>query len=160
LAAAAMSWVGMATASADINNPAINGVFTATQNGEWARTNDSYHTEAVVRETWTIRSSCINPNNCTGTVSSDQGWTAELVRVPAIWKIVRYLPGWEACEDGTSATGRQLITFYPMGLDPTLPIDPDSNTYAGESVTLGPSGACGFNNAQEVITPFKLVKIG
>jgi hypothetical protein len=46
-----------------------------------------------------------------------------------------------------------------MGLDPGVPIDPDSNTYAGESVTTGLSGACGFSNALEINVPVKLVKI-
>lgn len=159
LAAIAIGSLGIAPAHADINNPALNGKFSTLSNGEWAKTNDSYHNEAVIRSTWTITSSCVNPSTCSGTVTSDEGWTANLVRIPGMWKVIRYLPDWEHCDDGTSATGRQVYTFYPMGLDPGLPVDPDSNTYSGESVTLGPSGGCGFNNSLEVTVPFKMVKI-
>src|ERR1700736_3364913 len=69
LAAAAIGGLGMAPAHADINTPAINGTFLATWNGEWARTNDSYHDEATIRSTGTITSSCENPVACSGTVS-------------------------------------------------------------------------------------------
>ena len=37
---------------------ALNGVFTATSNGEWARTNDFFHDEKSVRALWTIASQC------------------------------------------------------------------------------------------------------
>src|SRR5262249_53529772 len=81
LAAAAIGGMGTATAEPDINNPAINGTYLATSNGDWARTNDSYHDEATVRSTWTITSTCPTPTSCYGTVVSDQGWTAKIVRV-------------------------------------------------------------------------------
>ena len=89
LAAATIGGLDMAPAHADINNPAINGIFLATSNGEWAKTNNTYHDEASIRSTWTITSSCLNPNTCTGTVSSDEGWTANLVRFSGWWKVVR-----------------------------------------------------------------------
>jgi hypothetical protein len=160
MALALISGTGVTPAHADINNPALNGKFAVTNNGEWARTNDSYHNEAVVRDTWTITSSCVNPVTCSGTISSGQGWTTNLLRIPGMWKVIRYLPDWENCGDGTSATGRQVYTFYPIGQNPDLPIDPDSNTYSGESVTTGPSGGCGFNSQLEIAVPFKMVKIG
>ena len=31
---------------------ALNGTFTATSNGEWARNNDVFHDERSVRATW------------------------------------------------------------------------------------------------------------
>jgi hypothetical protein len=159
-AAVMVGGLAMGPAHADINNPAINGTFLATSNGEWATTNDSYHNEATVRSTWTISTSCENPVKCSGTVVSDQGWTAHIIHVPGIWKVIRELPNWETCGDGTAATGKQVITFYPMGSDPVQPIDFDSTTFAGEDVTTGPSGACGVNNSLQVTLPFKLVKLG
>jgi hypothetical protein len=160
LAAAAIGSLGMAPAHADINNPAINGTFLATSNGEWARTNDSYHDEASIRSIWTITSSCENPVACSGTVSSDEGWTAKIVHVPAMWKVVRDLPNWETCGDGTAAAGHQVFIFYPVGPDPSQLVQADSTTFSGEEETTGPSGACGVNNVLQINMPFKLVKIG
>src|SRR5690349_15807918 len=82
---------GTAQAAPNINDPAINGTFLATWNGEWAKTNDSYHDEAVVRSKWIINTSCNNPVTCSGTVVSDQGWTSKIVRVPGMWKVIREL---------------------------------------------------------------------
>jgi hypothetical protein len=160
LAAIAVAGLGITPAHADINNPAINGTFLATFNGEWARSQDTYHDEPVIQSVWTISTTCENPVACSGTVISDQGWTAKIVHKPGLWKVIRELPNWETCGDGTSATGRQVITFYPMGSDPAEPINADSTTLAGEDVTTGPSGACGINNELQINTPFKLVKIG
>lgn len=160
LAATAVGSAGVAAAAPDINNPAINGVFLATSNGEWARTNDSYHDEATVRSTWTISTTCENPVACSGTVVSDQGWTANIVHVPGAWKVIRDLPNWETCGDGTAATGRQVFTFYPVGDNPSQLVDPTSETFSGEEVTTGPSGACGVSSHLDIAMPFKLVKIG
>ncbi|HZQ30686.1 MAG TPA: hypothetical protein VFB19_03015 [Mycobacterium sp.] len=151
--------LGTAHAAPDINDPAINGTYLATWNGEWSKTNDSFHDEAVVRSKWTIHTSCNTPITCSGTVTSDQGWTSKIVRVPGLWKVIRDLPNWETCADGTAATGRQVITFYPVGDNPLEPVDPNLNTFSGEDVTTGPSGACGQNNLLQIMTPFKLVPI-
>src|ERR1700733_6985930 len=59
-------------------DPAINGTYTATVVGDWARVREVYHQEAVVRSTWTITTSCATAEDCTGTVTSDQGWSAPL----------------------------------------------------------------------------------
>ena len=169
LAAAALGSMGTATAEPDVNNPAINGTYLATSNGEWARTNDSFHEEATVQSTWTITSTCPNPTACYGTVVSDQGWTAKIVRVPGKWRVIRELPGWETCgvgpgayphpADGTAATGRQVFIFWPTGDNPGMPVDATSNTFSGDDTTTGPSGACGYSAPLEISLPFKLVKI-
>jgi hypothetical protein len=159
LAGAAMT--GMASAHADINNPAINGVFRATSNGEWARSDDTYHDEPSVQSIWTIKTSCPeNPVQCSGTITSDEGWTAKIVHVPGMWKVIREIPGWETCADGTAATGRQVYTFWPTTQDPGLPVDADSTLFTGENVTVGPSGACGQSFPLNITMPIKLVKIG
>ena len=54
---------------------ALNGTFTATSNGEWSRTNDVFVDQVSVRAMWTISSQCSYPTECTGTVTSNQGWT-------------------------------------------------------------------------------------
>jgi hypothetical protein len=158
LAAAAICGPGMTPAYADINNPAINGIFLATSNGEWAKSQDTYHDEASIQSVWTISTTCQNPVTCSGTVTSDQGWTANIVRKPGLWKVIRELPNWETCGDGTAATGRQVFTFWPVG--PDLLVDFNSTTYVGEDETTGPSGACGINNELQINMPFKLVKTG
>jgi hypothetical protein len=160
LAAAVIAGLSITPAHADINNPAINGTFLATSNGEWARTQDTYHDEATIRSVWTISTTCENPVACSGTVISDQGWTANIIHKPGLWKVVRELPNWENCGDGTAATGRQVITFWPVGLNYSEIVDPDSTTFSGEDETTGPSGACGINNELQINLPFKLVKIG
>ncbi len=65
-----------AGASADIS---INGRYNATSLGDWAKTTDSNHDEATVRSVWTVSSSCSDAQDCAGTVSSDQGWSAPLI---------------------------------------------------------------------------------
>ena len=67
---------------------------------------------------------------------------------------------WETCGDGTAATGRQVYTFWPVGSNLTMVVDPDSTTYSGQDETTGTSGACGVNNMLQITVPFKLVKIG
>ncbi|MBV9515854.1 MAG: hypothetical protein JO280_17730 [Mycobacteriaceae bacterium] len=155
--AAAVGGLGVGSARAS-TDPAVNGTFSATSNGEWARTNDSYHDEATVRSTWTITSSCADPLTCSGSVTSDQGWTANLTFGDGMWFVKRELPNWETCFDGTAATGHQIFRFYPV--DPATGfMTVGSTTLAGEDATTGVSGACGKNWLLTVRMPFKLVKI-
>jgi hypothetical protein len=137
---------------------AINGIFSATSNGEWAQSNEVYHNEATVRSTWTIATTCTSPIDCTGTVKSDQGWTAKIYTTNVQWYVKRDLIDWERCADGTTATGHQVYRFVAVGADDYL--DPKSTTYAGVDETTGPSGACGRNESLQIALPFKLVKIG
>lgn len=133
-------------ASAD--DPALNGKYRATSDGQWAQTNDQFHTEATVTSIWTISSSCNNPQDCSGQVTSDQGWTAPLKLVGgAIWIVAHDVPNWEQCGDGMpAATGHQIFRFTTLDL-------------AGDDKTTGPSGACGVNKWLTVDLPFKLVQI-
>jgi hypothetical protein len=116
--------------------------------------------EPSIQSVWTISTTCENPVACSGTVTSDQGWTANIIHKPGLWKVIRELPNWETCGDGTAATGRQVITFWPITSDPVQPVNADSTTLSGEDETTGPSGACGINNELQINMPFKLVKIG
>ena len=88
---------------------ALNGTFTATSNGEWARTNDVFHDERSVRAIWTISSQCSYPTECTGTVTSDQGWTAPIYQTGGEWYVKHVVPGWMPCPDGSAADGLQVL---------------------------------------------------
>ena len=158
LMAAYASASGMGSAAADVNNPALNGTYLATSNGEWAMTNESFHDEATTRSTWVITSSCSTPQDCTGTVTSDQGWTAAIsFRSGDKWRVDRELPNWENCADGTSATGTQRYVFWPS--DESGVVDMSSPILTGWDETGGPSGACGWNKTLRIRMPFKLAPI-
>jgi hypothetical protein len=149
LVAAAMIQAGSpAHAAVD---PALNGKYTATSDGVWAKKNHVLHEEPVVVSTWTVSSTCANPVNCAGRVSSDQGWSADLKLVGgSLWLVTRDVENWERCPDGSAFTGHQHYKFYRE----------DDNTWKGWDETLGPSGACGANQWLFVEIPFTLVKTG
>lgn len=135
----------------------LNGTYTATSNGEWARTNDVFHNERSVRSTWTITTQCSYPTECTGIVISDAGWSAPIYQTGGIWYVKRSVANWEPCPDGTSADGLQVFWFQPMtpGGDAS---DSASTTLLGEDQTTGPSGACGRSLALFINMPFKLAE--
>jgi hypothetical protein len=145
------------SARASEDGLALNGTYIATSNGDWAKTNDSYHDEATVTSTWTITSTCSNPVDCTGQVVSDQGWTAPILHNSDAWIVDRDLPNWERCTGGTTATGHQRYRFWPV--DATGYVAPGSLTLGGEERTTGPSGACGVNKLLVVRMPFRLDKV-
>jgi hypothetical protein len=155
LAALTAIAIGSACAAPDAHaqdEVAINGTFTAFSDGQWARTNDSYHDEANVTQTWTVTSTCTTFQDCTGRVTSDQGWSGDLVYMSGRWKVSRTVANWEPCIDGTALPGEQSYTFW-FG----YPKDP--NQYIGWDRTAGPSGGCGFNKVLEVEMPFKLTRV-
>lgn len=138
---------------------AINGTYRATSIGDLAKTNDQYHTEPTVVSTWTISSSCTTFQECTGTVTSDQGWTAPTYTHDGqLWYLKRDVPDWERCADGTAYTGKQTYMFYSVD-DNGFP-EIGSPTFAGKDKTVGPSGACGINQWLDIAMPFRLDKIG
>jgi hypothetical protein len=132
-------------------DPALNGRYTATSDGEWAKTNESFHDEATVVSDWTITSSCTGAYDCKGTVASDSGWTTELVYISGMWLVTRVVNDWMRCADGTTAPGKQIIKFsedrHAKG------------SYVGWDTTAGPSGACGVNRPLFIEIPFTLVPI-
>jgi hypothetical protein len=150
--------LGMAPSARADGNP-INGTYIATSVGEWAKTNEVFHDEATVRSTWTITSSCETAQDCSGQVTSDQGWSARLyTHDGTLWYVRRDVPHWEECPDGTAVTGQQTFTFTPAGPDGL--VQQGSSTLAGQDKTIGPSGACGINRWLVVQMPFRLDKIG
>jgi hypothetical protein len=158
-AVAVMVVVGLGTPSARASEDglALNGTYIATSNGDWAKTNDSYHDEATVRSTWTITSTCSNPVDCTGQVTSDQGWSAPIRHNADAWIVERDLPNWERCPDGTAVTGHQRYRFWPV--DATGYVAVGSPTLGGEERTTGPSGACGVSKLLVIRMPFRLDEV-
>jgi hypothetical protein len=140
---------GAPLAYASSDSVALNGTYQATSDGSRAQTNDAFHDEAVIISTWTITSTCNNPMDCTGQVSSDQGWSATLRLVGAdMWMVAHDVPNWERCQDGTTAPGHQIFKFTA------------NEKLSGWDSTVGPSGACGANKWLVIQMPFKLVKAG
>jgi hypothetical protein len=153
-ATAMVTWGMGATplAQADPNDGvAVNGTFTAFSDGQWAQTNQSYHDEASVTQTWTVTSTCSTFQDCTGRVTSDQGWSADLKYTSGAWKVARTVENWERCADGTAVPGEQAFTFWRSYPDRQL---------IGWDQTIGPSGGCGFNKWLNVTMPLRLTPVG
>ena len=137
----------------------LNGTYTATSNGEWAKTNERFHDEVSLRSTWTITTACSYPTECTGTVSSDFGWDAPVYKTGGVWYVKRTVENWQPCPDGTAYPGLQVFRFAPTTPDGSR-VDPTSTTLVGEDQTTGTSGACGTSLPLFINMPFKLVKTG
>lgn len=154
LAVAALVTVSPAPAAADPNDVALNGTFTAVSDGNWAKKNESYRDEATVTATWTISSSCTTFQDCTGSLRSNQGWTAELVYASQRWRASHVIENWEPCPDGTAYPGTQTFTFWAKRLDNA---DRD-NALVGWDETVGPSGACGINRWLTIRMPLTVTR--
>ena len=135
----------------------LNGTYVATSNGEWAKTNERFQDEASIRSTWMISTQCSYPTECTGTVSSDFGWTAPIYKTGGVWYVKRTVDNWEPCPDGTAAPGLQVFRFVATTPDGSQ-TDPTSTMLVGEDQTTGQAGACGINKPLFINMPFKLVK--
>lgn len=137
---------------------ALNGTYAAVSIGEWAKRNEVYFDQQTVRSTWTIVSSCSDPQTCFGHMHSDQGWSAEITMVSNMWSVRREVPDWVPCPDGTAYPGRQLFRFAPAG--PAGRRVVGSPVLSGEDVTAGPAGACGVGQPLVIRIPFRLEKVG
>jgi hypothetical protein len=145
------------TAAASGDDWGLNGTYAAQSNGDWAQTNDVYRNEATVRSTWTISTTCTTPVDCTGRVSSDQGWSADVSIHGSEYVVKHDVPNWEPCPNGTSRTGHQLYRFYPVNEKGLVSVG--STVLAGIDKTSGESGACGINKALIITMPFRLEKV-
>jgi hypothetical protein len=137
----------------------LNGSYTATSNGEWAKTNERFHDEVSLRSTWTVSTQCSYPTECTGTVASDFGWSAPIYKTGGVWYVKRTVDNWQPCPDGTASPGLQVFRFAPTTPDGGR-VDPSSTTLTGEDQTTGVSGACGISLPLFINMPIKLVKTG
>lgn len=160
LAVAAVAVAATAMAPrAQADDAALNGRYLATSNGDWAMTNDVYRDLPSVRSTWTIAMTCTDDVNCIGTVTSDAGWTADIVTTNGEYVVKRELPGWQHCADGSgrAVTGHQRYRFFPV--DESGFLLPGSRVFAGFDKTAGGSGACSLNEKTEIEMPFRLDKL-
>jgi hypothetical protein len=155
LVAAAAFVTGAAPSHAWEDDPALNGTFSARSDGLWAKTNEIMTYQADITATWTITSSCTTFQDCTGTVVSDQGWTADLVYQSQRWRATHTVEGWEPCPDGTASPGEQSFTFWAERLDAADRHD----RLTGFDQTIGLSGACGVNRSLNIRMPFTLTRV-
>jgi hypothetical protein len=136
----------------------LNGTYEETSNGQWAKTNEVFIDEPVVRATWVISSTCSGPTECTGQVGSDQGWTARMRFSADRWMVDHEVPNWIPCPDGTTAPGKQQYRFF--GYDNGRLDHTHTDYLAGRDTTIGPSGACGVNKPLVIEMPFTLRRTG
>ena len=153
---AAVAFAPKAAASGD--DWGLNGTYTVTSNGDWARTNDVYRDEISVRSTWTITTSCTTPVECTGQVVSDQGWSAPVAIHGSEYIVKRDIPNWEPCPDGTARIGHQIYRFWPVDERGWFTLG--SPVLGGQDATSGETGACGINKALIISSPLRLEKAG
>lgn len=149
--------LGTAPVALAEDDAALNGTFLAISNGDWAQTNDVYRNEATVRSVWTIAMTCTSVVVCAGTVTSDAGWSADIITTNGEYVVKRDLPGWEPCADGRTVTGHQRYRFFPVAQDGYLL--PGSHTFAGFDKTTGESGGCSLNEKLEIDLPFRLERL-
>lgn len=158
------------SAQASVDAYAINGTYAATSDGTYATTDYAFHEEATVNSTWTITSTCTTDVNCTGQVSSDQGWSAPLHTEGHVWYVEHDVPNWETCPDGTSFPGHQTFKFYPANASGVTQIG--SPYLEGTDKTVGQRAACGipptadvpfsgsYGKPLTIVMPFRLDKMG
>jgi hypothetical protein len=140
---------------------AINGTYRVTSIGNWAKINDQYNNEPTVVSTWKISTSCTTFQECNGTMTSDQGWSAPIYMLDGtMWYVKHEVPNWERCQDGTAFTGKQTYYFYPADPAGSGEFQIGSPVLAGKDKTVGPSGACGQNQWLTIDLPLRLDKIG
>jgi hypothetical protein len=136
----------------------VNGTYRVTSNGDWAKTNEVFIDELTVVQTWTVSSSCTSPTDCTGEVTSDQGWTAPVRFGGGLWSVKRDIPGWVPCRDGSSALGQQQFQFWGVN-SAGMRQATNTDLMAGWDRTSGPSGACGVNKPVVIRMPLRLERI-
>lgn len=156
VAAAIATAVGAApAASAGFCDPLLNGNYSATSDGKWAKTNEVYRDEEISTATWRIETSCTAEGDCAGTVVSSQGWQAAIACESAgLWHIRRHLDQWEPCRDGTTAPADQLLYFSP-DLSGAPSFDA-VNSFSGWDRTVGISGGCGMNAPLVIEMPLQV----
>lgn len=144
-------------AQADVNFE-LNGPYRVVSNGDWAKTNEVYMNERSEVSVWTFSSSCANAHQCTGQVSSDEGWTAPLEFRTSRWIVDRFHETWQTCPDGTTSPGRQRYQF--QGSDTNGQYEKGKiDLLVGYVRTIGVSGACGRNQPTVIQIPLSVRRI-
>jgi hypothetical protein len=151
----------------------LNGSYRMISNGEWAKTNEVFRDEKTQIQTWTFTSSCESPIRCTGTITSDQGWTAPMHTTGDYWVAERVVENWEPCPASYDYPGARIYTgaggtaapatqrFWFWGWDP-INSQRDMkmvDLLAGRTRTQAESGACGINKPLVIEVPVRLEKL-
>src|SRR5690349_9559693 len=102
--------------------PLLNGTYGSTDG-------DPYNV-------WTIATSC-GPAGCTGTVSSNQGWTAPTAFTDGRWAFTVSKPGGLTCDDGHYEPAVVSMSIDPVTLGGTVSSDSNYGC-AGGIVTESP----------------------
>lgn len=138
----------------------LNGTYRVLSDGEWAKRGmapgggDVFFDQQTVVETWNVTTNCTSPIECTGTVTSDRGYTAS-IRLDDYWYVEHEVPNWIPCPDGTSVSGRQMFILW--GFNPARNERVKSTEFlAGRNVTKSPSGACGRNQPLVIELPVRM----
>jgi hypothetical protein len=159
-AVAVLGILGLATpASASNYGVELNGSYRMIMNGDWAKTNEVFMNEQTQVQTLTLSSSCTSPIRCTGTITSDQGWTTQMTNSGSYWLAERVVDNWEPCPDGTAVPGTQRFWFW--GWDPVnSQVDMTFvDMLAGRVRTQAASGNCGINKPLVIEVPVRLEKL-
>jgi hypothetical protein len=138
----------VAPAPASATDVALNGTYHAASDGQWSKTNGRFEDQASVDATWSVTTTCSDYLDCTGTVHSTQGWSANATYLSGLWRVVRTVENWHECPDGTKSSGQQTFYFWVDSGEPSRLV--------GFDKTIGPSGACGVNRPLTIEMPFTL----
>jgi hypothetical protein len=160
-AASVLLLVNSAPAGADSPElkGALNGTFRALSNGDLAKSNDMFYDQPTVIATWTITSTCSNPTDCTGTITSDQGWSEPIYKMSGLWNVKHVVKNWAPCPDGSAPDALQHFRFYAVNAHTGQGDNSQNDLFAGLDDTTGPSGACGVNKPLLISMPFALSRI-
>lgn len=137
---------------------ALSGQYLVTSNGGWAKVNEVFRPRDIVRQVWTVTTSCPDSMNCAGRVSSSQGWSADIRYDGSWWLVKRALDQWEPCPDGSAAPGDQQYQFWGVNAEGQVD-DGNVTLLAGNDVTFGQSGSCGKNKVLVISYPLRLQKM-
>ncbi|WP_139335293.1 hypothetical protein [Mycobacterium sp. GA-1841] len=129
----------------------INGAFTVTSDGRWAKTREVYHDEATVVTAWTATSQCDDVMHCSGSVISEQGWSSELRCQSGQWYTGHRIENWQPCPDGSTTAGEQSFRFWRASDEP--------ESFKGYDRTIGPSGGCGVNLWLTIEMPLTITRV-
>ncbi|WP_449288837.1 Rv2253/PknI dimerization domain-containing protein [Mycobacterium deserti] len=138
----------------------LNGTYRVLSDGEWAKKGaapgggEVFYDQQTVVETWNVSTSCVSPIECTGTVTSDRGYTAS-IRLDDFWYVDHDIPNWLPCPNGTFAPGHQKFILW--GFDPARNERIKTTEFlAGRNITKSPSGACGRNQPLVIEMPVRM----
>ena len=85
---------------------------------------------------WTIATTC-DPTGCTGSVSSNQGWTVPATFVNGMWNFKITKPDGAICSDGSYAPAYISLTLDPATLAGTITTDSNYDCPGG-TITQAP----------------------